>query len=62
MLAHAFMLTFTICSSGSPFLDQDRCEEGFVKARSCEAAELFIQAGLRPSQTLYIAHCMEAEE
>lgn len=61
MIAHAFMLAFTICSGGNPFLDPDRCEEGFVKARSCEAAEQFIRAGLRPGQTLHIAHCMETD-
>jgi hypothetical protein len=62
MIAHAFVLAFMICSSGDPFLDSERCEEGYVRARSCEAAEQFIRAGLRPGQTFHIAHCMETED
>ncbi len=52
-----FVLFFAICGA-SPGLDA--CEEGHVAARSCEAAEAYIRAGLRPGQTLHVTGCEAA--
>lgn len=53
MAAHAFVLFFTLCG-GHP---RALCEEGFMLAGSCRAAEQFIRRGLRPGQVLHVSGC-----
>jgi hypothetical protein len=53
MAAHAFVMFFTICSVHPRAL----CEDGFMLARSCQAAEQFIRRGLRPGQVLHLSGC-----
>jgi hypothetical protein len=53
MMLHGFILFFTICGSHPRSI----CEEGFIMARSCQAAEQFIRRGLRPGQTLHLTGC-----
>jgi hypothetical protein len=55
MIAHAFLLAFTLCSGVATGLDA--CEEGEIRARSCAAAEAFVRAGMRAGQVLHVVHC-----
>lgn len=50
-MMHAFVLTFIIFTHGMPG------EDGTVAARSCDAAETYIRAGLLPGQTVTILDC-----
>lgn len=52
MVAVAMALHFLICPAGG-----HACEEGLTVARSCEQAERFLRAELRPHQTLHVTRC-----
>jgi hypothetical protein len=62
-MRHAFLLAFTICGAADPAWPSaaDRCEQGEVRAASCQAAEAWVRAGLRPGQVLFLLHCGRAE-
>lgn len=51
-----FVLAFHICVS-DPATEWESCEEGIVVARSCEAGEAYIRAGMRPDQQLWTMRC-----
>jgi hypothetical protein len=52
------LLVFTICSaSPDPAIGWQACEEGEVRARSCEVALAYVRAGLRSGQTLHVSSC-----
>jgi hypothetical protein len=51
--AHAFLLVFLLFRP-----DHDHAaEDGEVRARSCEAAEAWVRAGLQPGQDVLITGC-----
>jgi len=54
--AHAFLLMFIIYRP-----DVYDSEPGEVRARSCEAAEAWVRAGLRPGQLLRVWSCTRIE-
>jgi hypothetical protein len=62
---HVAVLWFAICApcpgcqyeDGSPKIFT--CEDGWLRAASCTAAEAFLRAGLRPGQFLVRRECRE---
>jgi hypothetical protein len=51
-MMHAFVLFLTLCGPGPR-----PCEEGFMLAPSCAAAERAIRNAMRPGQRLFITGC-----
>lgn len=51
-MLHGWIFFFAICNA-----TLDQCEQGFIMARSCAAAEQFIRSGLRPRQVLVNQGC-----
>lgn len=55
-----WVLFFAICTT--PSSDDDACELGTVTARSCEAGEAWMRAGLREHQQLHLMGCEQQRE
>ncbi len=52
MLAVLMVLSFLWCGPNEAI-----CEDGFLIHYSCDAAEAWLRAGLRPGQELHIQKC-----
>jgi hypothetical protein len=51
-MMHAFVLFITLCGPGPR-----ACEEGFIFAPSCQAAEQYVRNAMRPGQRLFVTGC-----
>ncbi|CAB4157009.1 hypothetical protein UFOVP747_62 [uncultured Caudovirales phage] len=58
-MTHAALLLFALCSAPDPAWPNamSACEEGEVRARTCEIAIRYVTAGIRPGQELHIWSC-----
>lgn len=57
-----YLLTFAICSAAAdPHTGAKACEQGEVTHRSCEFAEAYVRAGMRPGQVVFIQGCEVVE-
>ena len=58
MNLHAVLLLAILCAA--PRVDGwNACEEAAIRAASCQAAETWLRAGLRPGQTIRVLSCDE---
>lgn len=57
-MSATFLLIFTLCgATADPAIGGLGCEEGEIRARSCEIALAYVQGGMRPGQTLHVSSC-----
>jgi len=59
----AIALAFLLCAAdaereGAP---PDSCEQGTVTARTCQQAEAWMRAAMRPGQVLHVEACEPVE-
>jgi hypothetical protein len=58
-MMHAIALAFILCAADAEREDAppDACEAGETRAASCQQAEAWMRAGMKPGQVLHLQGC-----